>query len=255
MKPQLKAIIVLYLSLMISTITLAFLPTIAKPISEYDRDIPLVNIFLEDKEMTWKVASASGVFANELTQPNDLIRYEVDEIDLTTSSYTIQAERKEWSQNDFAKQNYYSPTYYLISRNWAENANNYFIAQDGAFWGSQAAVDNKYKAEYLTEWYNGLLINTVTISFMMNDTNWDIIKYAREEGIMLWRRATVDCYNSSVLGNIDIQLVSYTGIFALSPWWYIIVVLLMIAAITIVSVIIAQLIKRRKRMWKEIDEI
>lgn len=218
-----------------------------------EADSPYVRPILEDKTMTWKVINSSGVYKNENTQPGDLIRYEVDSVG--TESYTIEAEKKSWSQNNFIEEDYTEPTYYLVKRKWGEIAVDYFITEDSSFWGGGLRVLQNYKVEYFTEWVNGFLINTIQISLIMNETNYDIIKYTREEGIMISRKAVVNAQNGTIRGYLRIDLESYSGFLISSPWYYVIIIVMIVAIAATVILVISSLIKRRKRMWREIEEI
>ncbi len=225
-------------------------------IEHNESNIPLTLEELIETEMSWKIETSSGVFADETTQPGDIIQYQVESIDKENEIYKIKASKKGWGKNDFELDTSYDePSYYFVKRAWGEIAVDYFILPDGVFWGNVSWVDQNYIVEYLTEWYNGLLINTITINLKMDDTNYDIIKYTRAEGILISRVAAVDFKEGKVRGNLKVDLQTFSGIFALSPWWYIILFIMIASACASVFVVISILVQRRKRMWREIDEI
>ena len=236
-------------------ISLLFLPhgALGQEVEAYeDYDTPLYVTSLEGATITWKIYNQSGVFVNETRQPGDLIQYKVI---LVGKNYTIDPSRKQWGKNDFKEEDFDHPNYYLTKRHWGEAAVKYMVNKDAKFWGNKSRLHTYYNLQYKTEWIKGVLMNTVTISFQLNKTNYDIIKYTRAEGIMLSRKAVVNANNGTTRGFLDVKLDSYDQIFVPSPWFYVIVVVLIISLIAIVIIIISLIIRRRRRMWREIDEI
>lgn len=221
-----------------------------------DVDDPVIVKSLEGAKITWKILNCSGVFADVDTEPGDLIRYKVEEANPSTEEYKVTEAVKFWGDNDFSD---YSrekgSSYYLINRDWGQMAINYFETQDSAFWGNMEEIDRNYNAEYLTEWWDWKLMDTVTISYEMNKTNYDIIKFSRAEGILLKREAVVNTYDGEVRGYLNIELEDYSQGFELSLWYYFILILGIIAIVAIVIITISLSIQRRKRAYREIKEI
>ncbi|MHA1146832.1 MAG: hypothetical protein ACTSR8_01150 [Promethearchaeota archaeon] len=221
-----------------------------------DYDIPKFVDHLKGVTIRWRIVNASGIFADEDMQPNDIIQYEVKDVDYDEKQYKVEISKKGWGENEFKKQgNNDNASYYLIQRDWGQASADFFLPQHHEYWGSMGKIDNEFEALYQTEWWNWKMLNTVTITYNMNETNYDHAKYARAEGILLERKTVVNINEGKTRGYLYIVLESYSGFLELSPWFYIIVISIIIGLIAIVVIIISLLIQRRKRIYREIDEI
>lgn len=221
-----------------------------------DYDEPIMVESLYNTEMTWRIVNMSGIFADEDLQPGDLIRYQVTQVNTKDNIYKVKVAKKSWGENDFDD---YSDSqdadYYLGKRHWGELAVENFILPAAEYWGSADEVDKQYELTFQTEWYDWKMMNTATINLKMNESNYDIIKYSREEGILLSRTTAVNTHDGETRGYIKVEFVSFSGFLALSPWFYIIVVATIVGLIALVVIIIGLLIQRRKNIYREIEEI
>ncbi len=221
-----------------------------------DLDTPETITRLEGAEITWKIVNMSGVFYDKDTQPGDLIRYEIQEVNTQKNKYYVKEATQKWASNEFSDYGAERESdYYLIPRNWGDKAIKVFEARAVSYWGDQAEIDRAYEAIYQTEWWDWKLMNTVTIEFDMGEKGYEIIKYSRAEGILLERTAVVTDDDGNKLGFLNVVLDDYSESFELSPWYYIIIVVLIIAAFAVVIITIALLIQRHKRIYREIKEI
>lgn len=221
-----------------------------------DYDDPQMVERLYNTEITWKIVNMSGIFADEDLQPGDLIRYRVRQVNTKEDVYKVSVANKKWSDNEFGD---YSDSqdsdYYLARRHWGEIAVENFILPAAEYWGNAKDVDAGYDLTMQTEWFEWRMMNTATITIVMNETNYDTIKYSREEGILLSRTTAVNANEGKIRGYIKIEFVSFSGYLALSPWFYIIVVATIVGLIAIVVIVIGLLIQRRKNIYREIEEI
>ncbi len=221
-----------------------------------DKDTPETITRLEGAEITWKIVNASGVFSDKNTQPGDLIRYEIQEVNTADNKYFVKEAKQKWYKTEFSDYGgEIESEYYLIPRTWGDIAIKVFEARAVSYWGDQADIDRSYEATYQTEWWDWKLMNTVTIEFDMGDKGYDTIKYSRAEGILLERTAVITDKHGNNIGFLRIELEDYSQSFELSPWYYIIIVIIIIAAIAIVIITIALLIQRHKKIYREIKEI
>lgn len=262
-KRKLGTLIFLITFLMVNLLTL-FAWAQEPPEYEYthqqDSEEPQTLESLENKVMTWKIINASGVFANEDMQPGTLIRYKVDEANTQEDYYEVKVAKKFWGNSEFEDYSSPKPTfstdlpYLLYKRDWGE-LSGYFVDQDSSFWGDKERINRNYEASYQTEWWDWKLLNSVTVSFEMNETNYDMIKFTRNEGFLLERKAVVNAANGKVRGYLYIRLESYSGSMILSPWFYIIVISIIIGIIATVIFIISWLIQKRKQEYREIERL
>ncbi|MGQ4873590.1 MAG: hypothetical protein ACP6IY_05885 [Promethearchaeia archaeon] len=221
-----------------------------------DSDSPEVIESLKDARIIWEVINASGIFASEDLQPHDLIRYDVEDVDDVYNVYKVKEFKKSWGENDFEQVGgIKNASYYLINREWGAKSAEFFLDQHSTYWGSKEHIDNQFDTIYETEWWDWKLINTATITYIMNDTNYDKIKYTRAEGILLERKTVVNINDGKIVGNLYIRLYSYSRFFEFSPWYYVIIGALIFAAVAAIIITISLLIQRRKRIYREIDEI
>lgn len=225
-----------------------------------DSESPAVIENLGGKTLTWKIINASGVFADEDLQPGTLIRYKVDTIDTQNEYYEVKVAKKFWGNAEFDDYSSVKPTfetdlpYLLYKRDWGQIA-GYFVKNDSTFWGDKERINRNYQATYQTEWWDMKLLNSVTVSFEMNETNYDRIKYTRGEGFLLERKAVVNAANGTNKGFLYIRLESYTGVWILSPWYYIIIVSIIVGLVALAIIIISLLIRRRKQKYREIERL
>lgn len=221
-----------------------------------DSETDLIIEDLEEKEITWKIVNASGIFADEDVQPDNQIRYFVKSANEKDNVYEVKSAVKMWGEDDFGKYGKeFDSDYFLVKRDWGAIAVDYFVMELASVWGTATEVNREYKAEYKTEWWNWRMMNTVTITFIMNETNHDTIKYSRAEGILLSRTTVVNANDGKIRGYLHIEMVEFTGFLELSPWYYIIVGSLLVVAFIAIIVTISLLVQRRKRIYREIDEI
>ncbi|MFO8018130.1 MAG: hypothetical protein R6U96_05805 [Promethearchaeia archaeon] len=225
-----------------------------------DSETPVVVDDLKGKTLTWKIINASGVFADEDLQPGTLIRYKVDTIDTENEYYKVKVAKKFWGDTEFSNYSSANATfstelpYLLYKRDWGQLA-GYFVEEDSSFWGDKERIHNSYLAEYETEWWEWKLLNSVTVSFEMNETNYDRIKYTRGEGLLLERKAVVNAADGEVKGYLYIKLDSYSGALILSPWFYIIVISIIIGLIAVVIIVVSLIIQKRKQQYREIERL
>ena len=246
--------------LMVSSFMISLFPIYAYAADEFehesDDDLPHYVDELIDAEITWKIFNASGVFADEDLQPNDLLRYKVRDQNTQDGFYEVKVSKKSWGENDFEKESgNANSSYFLIQRAWGESSEAIFLPQHVEYWEDADDIDKTWETFYETEWWDWKMLQTVTITYTLNETNYDKAKYSRNEGILLSRKTNVFIGDGETRGYLYVELYSYSGFLALSPWFYIIVVSIIIALIAIVIITISLLIQRRKRIYREIDEI
>jgi len=230
-----------------------------------------------------------SLFPDENIQPGDLITFKVDEYfyyDLDEDEqlydydyiegYEIDFKKESWAETEAEEESIgigalYAPgdygiglqlasmflchpySYFLVQRDWGTVA--FYIDFTSYYWGAPENTDRVFDAKYRTEWWNWRLINTVTLEFKHNETNYDILKYSRAEGILLSRSTRVNADDGKYKGSLDVRLVSYSGVLLPSPWYWIILVSSIVALLAIVIITISLLIQRKKRIWRDIKEI
>ena len=221
---------------------------------EGDEETPVYIDTLEGFQGTWKFINVSGVFYEDY-ESNDLIRYEVQEANTQENSYDVEASLKSWNEDKFSDLDVPNSSYFITPREWGMIPHNIFLEQHSSYWGSKELINREYEVVYETEWWDWKMLNTVTIKYTMNKSNYDIIKYSRAEGVLLYRKAAVDAADGKYKGYLYIELVEYSGWLELSPWFYVIVIGTIVGIIAVIIITISLLIQRRKRIYREIDEI
>jgi hypothetical protein len=210
---------------------------------------------LEDhigKDFTWKIVNASGVFANPYYRPETLVKYRVKEIDADNEVYKVNLSVKHYGQNEYDDGVITDSDFFLISRDWGASMIKYVVEMN-YFWGDQEKIDQTYDSHYSLEWWGFRLINTYTVMFKMNDTNYEILKYTRAEGILISRTAVVNADGGNYKGYLQVELVSFSGNLELSPWYYVIIGG-SIFGVIILTLTIGSLESQRKKIMRIREE-
>jgi hypothetical protein len=216
---------------------------------------------LENHTITWQVDDAYGVFGDFNYHPNTMFRYYVEEVDLVHSRYEVNESSYSWTVLTWGNwSDAKLPDFYLTKRDWGGVAVNVLLNNDSQYWGNKALIDETYSAVFADEWVNGALTSTVTISYRMNVTNYDIAKYTRAEGILLSREFSVNIINGSgpnedLVGYFKVSYYSSTIGLTISFWHWIVWFLIILAILFVVLIILSAIISRRKQVYREIAEI
>ena len=236
-------------------IPFCFFPLYAAGQGSGDAETPSMIIDLAGSELVWRVDNATGVFADENFQSGDLIKYQVLSADLPTQKYIVSYSKKSWGQSEYEESNgTYVAGGLLVARNW-EDVGTEYVAEIAYYWGSEIIVNREYVSTYLLEWWNLNLINTVSIKYEMNDTNYDESIYSRSEGILLTRTASVNANNGTYQGHFSVSLVSYSGFLALSPWYWLVMALIVIGYFVVVIILIASVVRKREMVMEDPDKV
>jgi len=220
-----------------------------------DAETPSMITDLAGNEIVWRIENATGVFADEDYQTGDLIKYKVMSADLPTQKYIVTLSKKSWAENDYVEINgTYSSTYFLVARNWGDTGNEY-VAEVATYWGSDVMINREFVSSYLTDWWNLNLINTVSIRYEMNESNYDESIYTRAEGILLSRTAVVNADSGGDKGYLKISLVSYSGFFTLSPWYWLVMFIVVVAFIAVIIGLIASVVRKREMLMEDAEQI
>ncbi|MHA1820916.1 MAG: hypothetical protein ACTSVC_10620 [Promethearchaeota archaeon] len=200
-----------------------------------------------------------GVFAKDNIHPHDMYRYYVYRVDGIAKTYLVNKSFASWTDGEFSDySNATSPDYFLIIRDWYSAARDIFAVNDSAYWNTTAELRSMYTIDYKDELIGAQLINTVTISFYFNETNYDIIKYTRAEGILLSREVKIDVQDKygpgqDMMGEFKITLHDFDGGFEVSFWTYVIWFFVIFGIIMGLIITISVLISRRQEKLKNID--
>ena len=216
---------------------------------------------LENQTITWQIDDAYGIFGDFNYHPNAMLRYYVHEVDSVHSRYEVNESRFSWTTLTWGNwSNAKLPNFYLIKRDWGGFAINVLLNNDSMYWGNKDFIDETYSAVPADEWVNGVLTSTITISYRMNATNYDIAKYTRAEGILLSREFSVNIINGTgpnedLVGYFKVSYHSSTIGLAISFWHWIIWFLIILGIVFVVLLILSTIISRRKQVYREIAEI
>ncbi len=221
-----------------------------------DHDEPSLIESLIGKEMVWQVINASGVYYTEGGlndpgyRPGSFIKYEVLSLDYENEQYDVSISEKYYTNNDFKPIGTAKSDFLLISRDWGNNMVRYVVEENDEFWGSQARINQAYDSTFTTTWWEFNMINTYTVTFIMNETNYEELVYTRAEGILLSRTAVVA---SGEGGYLKVELVSYSGALTLSPWYYVIIGASLFGII-LITLIVGSLESQRKKLMRIREE-
>lgn len=253
---------VLILSLYVTTLFLSFSQSHgAIEFYHPDTEADLYMLGLENQTMVWQIDDSYGVFGDYSLHPNSQFKYYVYDTDLDHNRYLVNSSSYDWTS--LAWSNWSDAVvsdYFLSKRDWGSIAVDILLEEDSLYWGSKATIDERYGISYDAEWINGILRSTVTISYYMNSTNYDIAKYAREEGLLLYRETKVQIINGTgpkddLEGYRRISLLSNTAGLAINFWHWIIWIVIIFVAVLAVLLTISTIVARRKRVYREIAEI
>ena len=220
-----------------------------------DAETPSMITDLAGSEMVWRVENATGVFADVNYQTGDMLKYQVLSADLPTQKYIVSFSKKTWRDTEYEEYNVsYVAGGLLVARNWQDVGTDY-VANVATYWGNEVEINRNYVSTYRTEWWNLNLINTVSIRYEMNESNYDESVYSRAEGILLTRTAVVDANNGTSRGYFKVTLVSYSGFFVLSPWYWLVMAIIVIAFFAIIITLIASVVRKRELVMEDPDKI
>lgn len=215
-----------------------------------------IKINLERTTMIWQVKKSMGVFAQNDIHPNDMYKYFVYSADAVNRKYVVNYTFAPWTTGKFQSTYIFQDSdYKLIKRDWYYAAREIFCVQDASYWYSVAALRSMYIIDYSDEMIGGRLINLVTISIYINETNYDIARYTRSEGILLSRHTKVDCVKSGVVykGEFLLELNSYSGTFTVSFWHYVIWFAIIFGIVLVSIIILSLFISRRQEKIRSLD--
>jgi len=245
------------ISMFISTILIySFLPFISFIYAAQDVEKQLVNFNLEKNDIIWEVRISLGIFAKSEIHPHDKYKFHIYSVDGVNKKYIVNMTYAPWTTGKWNDQySFQESDYKLIKRDWYAAARN-FAKEDANYWKTETELQQIYLIDYKDEFIMGKIINTVTISFYINESNYDIIKYTRPEGILIYRETKINSVNNKgqqIKGHFYINLIEYTGELEVSFWYWVLLIGI-IAGIVFVSILITSiLISRRQRRLKSIN--
>ncbi|MBD3350462.1 MAG: hypothetical protein GF364_03150, partial [Candidatus Lokiarchaeota archaeon] len=192
---------------------------------------PLIVLGLEKENMTWEVKRSMGIFAQQDIHPHDKYKYYVYTADGIERKYYVQESILSWTFQNLDEEDqekYWETTgeviasdYKLIKRDWESTAYNIFMVQDAEYWLSAQALQYFLNITFTNEFYKGKFISIVNIQIKLNDTNYDLIRYTRGEGMLISRETHVNCTNDQgnhIEGIFKIDLTDYSVNLVVSAW-------------------------------------
>lgn len=239
----------------ISLTLMALLSPIAVVRAQYsDSESPLIITGLDQKSMVWTVTDSMGIFAQDGYHPDDRIRYEVYSADAVNRRYIVNASESSWilypATNWEVDESVTVSDYKLIKRDWYSAARNIYSVQDSEYWLTTSELRSTYTIDYSDVFIGGQLINIVTIAIKINETNYDIAKYTRAEGILLERHTVVDTTDNQgdpLFGEFKIELTDFSGNFDVSFWHYVIWFAIIFVSVLVLVVILSVVISKRRQ--------
>ncbi|MHA1274459.1 MAG: hypothetical protein ACTSQJ_03270 [Promethearchaeota archaeon] len=263
-------------SIKFSRISLLFILTIsiladialfANAQQEEDKENVLMIDKLNDEEIVWEVLNATGIFSDSsvigyegFSDVGDLAKMKVTEVNAKKEKYYVDVSYKPWWGTEFVNvdDNDYHSGCFIVPRDWKQAGLDY-----GLYWTGEKKAEEAMTITYHSQWWsintsrwtNINLINVVKISITLNETNYDEMIYSQAEGILLSRDIRVNAADGKYRGMYSIRIRRYSGILSQSPWYYVIISLTLFGLILTVIIIISILIQRRKRIYREIDEL
>ena len=246
--------------LIISFLTLIIFPAFAAAQFSHpgDTDQPTLKESLIGTEIIWQVINASGIYYSggeiddSIYRVGSFIKYDVLGLDYEDQVYDVDISVKYFAGNEFVNLGQNKSDFLLISRAWGDNMVKYIVEENAAFWGDPNQIDQAYDSEFTTTWWEFNLINTYTVRFQMNETDYEELVYTRAEGILISRTAVV---GGGQGGYLRIELVSYSGTLELSPWFYLIIGGSIFGILILVLVIGSYESQRKKLMRIREEEI
>lgn len=221
-----------------------------------DVEYEQIRTNLERTTMIWQIKKSMGVFAQSDIHPKDMYKYFVYSADAVNRKYVVNYTFAPWTTEKFQSTYIFQDSdYKLIKRDWYSAKKDIYCVQDAAYWYSVSALRSMFTIDYSDEMIGGRLINLVTISIYINETNYDIARYTRSEGILLSRHTKVDSIKSGVVlkGEFLIELKSYSGTFTVSFWHYVIWFVIIFGIVLASMVILSLFISRRQEKIRSLD--
>jgi hypothetical protein len=224
-----------------------------------DVENPLIIDSLEKRSVTWEITRSMGTFAQNDIHPHNSIKYHVFSVDGVNKIYHVNVSTAPWSTREYGIPSSAVATgttteYKVIKRDWKSAMSNIFAVSDASYWGYTATqLRTMYSIDYSDEFIWGQLINVVTISFSINSTNYDIIRYTRSEGILISRSVSIDTNDGEVMGKYEISLTSYDGIFTVSFWNYVIWFSVIFVGVFIIISVLSVFISKRQQSLKNLN--
>lgn len=119
-------------------------------------------------------------------------------------------------------------------------------------------VNGIMKITYSDEWFQNRLINMVNIQIKLDESNYDILKYTRSEGILIQRDTKIFIekagnYGNPLTGSFAVELQSYSKELIPSFWTYIIWFAIIFGIVMGLIIFISIMVNRRQRKLRELD--
>jgi hypothetical protein len=256
MKNSQKKIKIIIVFSTMSMFLFGLIQSIETSVAATDVETDLINLDIERTTIIWKVKKSMGIFAQGDIHPNDMYKYYVYTADGTNRKYVVNYTEAPWTTGEFeSTYTFLDSDYKLIKRDWRTAARDIYCVQDAAYWLSLGALRSNYTIDYSDEMIEGRLLNIVTISIYFNNTNYDIARYTRSEGILLSRHTKIDCIKSGVeiKGEFELQLESFNKPFTVSFWNYVIWFAIIFGIVLVAVVILSLIISRRQEKIRNLE--
>jgi hypothetical protein len=113
-------------------------------------------------------------------------------------------------------------------------------------------------SKYDNEWQFSRIMTIATFRIYLDEQNYEIYRYTREEGILLSRRTEINIDNGTSIdnpltGSFELQLIDFSKQFIVSPYHYFAWFGIVFGSIMITVIVIAQVISARQRKIRMMD--